>query len=64
MSVDDDSIKLENTISFLNKCQQAAMKYALSSDVTAREYLLKARYREDKDNFYISFKLEPKTFYL
>lgn len=52
--------RLQQTILFLKICQKATAKYELYSDCLATEYLLKARYREDQENFYSSFKLEPK----
>ncbi|XP_014614036.1 PREDICTED: uncharacterized protein LOC106792265 [Polistes canadensis] len=44
---------------WLNNCQKFARGYNFSRNTMAREFLLKARYREDRDNFFISLKLEP-----
>lgn len=61
---DNRAQRLSDGIEFLIFCQKAAKKYALSTNETANEYLLKARYREDRENFFNSFKLESKvTFY-
>lgn len=57
---DDRKERLEKVIEFLELCQTAAVRYALSTNDLAKEYLLKARYREDRENFYNSFKMEQK----
>ncbi|XP_043491945.1 uncharacterized protein LOC122517557 [Polistes fuscatus] len=44
---------------WLNDCQKFARGYNFTRNPLAREFLLKARYREDRDNFFISLKLEP-----
>lgn len=55
---DNRTLRLNETIELLEKFQRAAMNYVLNINELAREYLLKARYREDKENFFNSFKLE------
>lgn len=44
---------------WLTDCQRFAQGYNFPLHSFAREFLLKARYREDRDNFFISLKLEP-----
>nr|CAD7443706.1 unnamed protein product [Timema bartmani] len=51
--------RLNEMTALLAKCQRAAAKYALNQNNLAKEFLLKARYREESDNFIFSFKLEP-----
>ncbi|KAF2902795.1 hypothetical protein ILUMI_03389 [Ignelater luminosus] len=48
---------------FLENCQRAASAYVLRKNDLATEYLLKARYREDKENFSNSFSVE-KQYYI
>ncbi|XP_076235750.1 uncharacterized protein LOC143180102 [Calliopsis andreniformis] len=45
--------------SWLTDCQRWAQGYDFSGHSFTREFLLKARYREDRENFFISRKLEP-----
>lgn len=58
--VDNRNERLKETVEFLELCQKAAEKYALSQHDLAQEYLLKARYREYYENFANSFYLEKK----
>lgn len=51
--------RLNESIELLEKCQRATMNYVLNINELAREYLLKGRYREDKENFFNSFRVEP-----
>ncbi|XP_035722699.1 uncharacterized protein LOC118441837 [Vespa mandarinia] len=44
---------------WLGDCQRFARGYNFTRDSLAYEFLLKARYREDRENFFISLKLEP-----
>ncbi|KAI4501987.1 hypothetical protein M0802_002669 [Mischocyttarus mexicanus] len=44
---------------WLNDCQRYARGYNFSKNTLACEFLLKARYREDRENFFVSLKLEP-----
>lgn len=44
---------------WLTDCQKLAKNYNFALHSFACEFLLKARYREDRENFFISLKLEP-----
>ncbi|EGI65001.1 Ras guanine nucleotide exchange factor E [Acromyrmex echinatior] len=44
---------------WLTDCQRFALGYNFPLNSFACEYLLKARYREDRENFFISLMLEP-----
>ncbi|XP_023288944.1 uncharacterized protein LOC105704333 [Orussus abietinus] len=48
-----------DVVSWLTECQKSAQKYNFPGHSLAWEFLLKARYKEDKENFFLSFKLEP-----
>lgn len=48
-----------NMAIWLTECQRFAQSYSFPLNSFACEYLLKARYREDRENFFISLKLEP-----
>lgn len=50
--------KLNEAIRLLEKHQKAAANYCISINELARDYLLKARYREEKENFFISLHVE------
>ena len=52
--------RYQNVSFLLSICQDAAANYAFCQNKHAREFLLKARYREEKDNFFNSLYLEPK----
>lgn len=52
---------LEETKDFLKKCQLGAMNYNFNVNDLAKNYLLKARYMEDRQNFYISLRIEPPS---
>lgn len=57
---DDNRVqRLNECIELLEKFQRATMNYVLNINELAREYLLKGRYREDKENFFNSFRIEP-----
>lgn len=56
---DNRLLRLNEAIELLETFQRATMNYVLNVNELAREYLLKARYREDKENFYNSLNLEP-----
>ncbi|XP_076676292.1 uncharacterized protein LOC143373187 [Andrena cerasifolii] len=45
--------------SWLTDCQRRAQGYDIPGHSFTREFLLKTRYREDRENFFISLKLEP-----
>lgn len=61
---EDNKIRrLQETTKFLYNCQLAVASYTFSRNDLARSYLLKARYKEDKENFYISLNIEPPIFY-
>ncbi|KAL3266400.1 hypothetical protein HHI36_010577 [Cryptolaemus montrouzieri] len=60
---EDNKVKcLQETTKFLQHCQLAVMSYSFNRNELARDYLLKARYREDKENFYISLNIEPPIY--
>ncbi|XP_011306869.1 uncharacterized protein [Fopius arisanus] len=44
---------------WISNCQRLARDYQFPGHSLAWEFLLKARYKEDKENFWISLKLEP-----
>lgn len=48
-----------NMAIWLADCQRFAQNYNFPLNSFACEFLLKARYREDRENFFISLKLEP-----
>ncbi|XP_017880543.1 uncharacterized protein LOC108625228 [Ceratina calcarata] len=48
-------------VTWLMDCQKRAQGYEFPGHSFTREFLLKARYREDRENFFISLKLEPST---
>ncbi|XP_029674770.1 uncharacterized protein LOC115242528 [Formica exsecta] len=48
-----------NMAIWLTDCQRFAQSYSFPLNSFAYEFLLKARYREDRENFFISLKLEP-----
>ncbi|KAL6426431.1 hypothetical protein ACFW04_009127 [Cataglyphis niger] len=48
-----------NMAIWLTDCQRFAQNYNFPLNSFAYEFLLKARYREDRENFFISLKLEP-----
>lgn len=55
---DNRILRLKESIELFEKLQRAAMNYVLNVNELARDYLLKARYREDKENFFNSFRAE------
>ncbi|XP_044748285.1 uncharacterized protein LOC123309302 isoform X2 [Coccinella septempunctata] len=61
---EDNKIRrLQETTKFLYNCQLAVSSYSFNRNELAKNYLLKARYKEDKENFYISLNIEPPIFY-
>lgn len=62
--IEDDYriLNLEDTAKLLQTFQIAAMEYDYNTNDLAKEYLLKARYREDRDNFFNSFNIESYAF--
>lgn len=60
---EDHKIKLLNkAMVFLESSQRAAACYVLKQNEMANEYLLKARYREDRENFLNSFSVEKQYY--
>ncbi|KAK0167344.1 hypothetical protein PV327_004754 [Microctonus hyperodae] len=51
--------KIEELTSWLITCQKHAQDYDFPRHTKAWEFLLKARYREERENFILSQKLEP-----
>lgn len=49
---------LLETTDFLQQCQLSALHYNFLPNNLAIDYLLKARYKEERDNFYQSFRVE------
>lgn len=58
-NVDSRRRRVLNIAAWLTNCQRFALGYNFPLNSFACEYLLKARYREDRENFFISLKLEP-----
>lgn len=58
---DPDSTRkrILHVATWLTNCQRFAQGYVFPLNSFACEFLLKARYREDRDNFFISLTLEP-----
>ncbi|XP_045479123.1 uncharacterized protein LOC123684063 isoform X2 [Harmonia axyridis] len=60
---EDNKIRrLQETSMILYNCQLAVTSYSFGRNDLARNYLLKARYKEDKENFYVSLNIEPPFF--
>jgi len=57
--VDSRRRRVLDIAAWLTECQRFALNYNFPLNSFACEYLLKARYREDRENFFISLKLEP-----
>ncbi|KAF7994959.1 hypothetical protein HCN44_004431 [Aphidius gifuensis] len=51
--------RVQNISAWLVQCQKFSQGYEFTSNSLAWEFLLKARYREDRENFILSKKLEP-----
>ncbi|XP_068906643.1 uncharacterized protein [Tenebrio molitor] len=49
---------LVETTEFLQQCQLSALHYSFMPNNLATDYLLKARYSEERDNFFQSFRVE------
>ncbi|XP_022912500.2 uncharacterized protein [Onthophagus taurus] len=56
---DNRYTRLREAVELLTKYQRAAANFMFSRNELATEYLLKARYREDRENFFNSFNVEP-----
>lgn len=56
---DNRYLRLKEAVDLLGNFQRAAASYVFTRNELAAEYLLKARYREDRENFYNSFNVEP-----
>lgn len=52
---------LSETTEFLQQCQLSALHYNFNINALASDYLLKARYKEERENFFQSFKVEAKN---
>lgn len=48
-----------DVVTWMVDCQKRAQGYNFPGHSFTKEFLLKTRYREDRDNFFISLKLEP-----
>ncbi|KAK5644118.1 hypothetical protein RI129_007963 [Pyrocoelia pectoralis] len=59
---DSRLVRLNRALEFLDKSQKAAQKYTMKGNELAGEYLLKARYREESENFLHSFSVEKSEF--
>ncbi|KOC64947.1 Ras-specific guanine nucleotide-releasing factor RalGPS1 [Habropoda laboriosa] len=58
----DSRMKRVMEVAFwLMECQKQAQGYEFPVHSFTREFLLKTRYREDRENFFISLKVEPST---
>ncbi|XP_019876319.2 uncharacterized protein LOC109604231 isoform X2 [Aethina tumida] len=58
--IEDNRVQcLHEALEFLEKTQIGALRYSFTSNELARCYLLKARYKEEKDNFVCSLSIEP-----
>ncbi|RZC42177.1 uncharacterized protein BDFB_006762 [Asbolus verrucosus] len=56
---EDNRIRcLVETTEFLQQCQLSALHYSFMPNSLATDYLLKARYKEERDNFFQSFRVE------
>lgn len=58
-NADSRSERILDVTTWLTDCQRFAQTYNFPLHSFAHEFLLKARYREDRENFFISLKLEP-----
>ncbi|KAL6259059.1 hypothetical protein P5V15_008981 [Pogonomyrmex californicus] len=57
--IDSRRKRVLDVAAWLTDCQRFALGYNFPLNSFACEFLLKARYREDRENFFISLKLEP-----
>ena len=48
-----------DVVTWMVDCQRRAQGYNFPGHSFTKEFLLKTRYREDRENFFISLKLEP-----
>ncbi|XP_067203399.1 uncharacterized protein [Linepithema humile] len=58
-NIDSKRKHIIDVATWLTDCQRYAQGYNFPLNSFAYEFLLKARYREDRENFFISLKLEP-----
>ncbi|KZC07664.1 PREDICTED: uncharacterized protein LOC107185775 [Dufourea novaeangliae] len=58
-SMDPRMKRVLDVASWLADCQKRAREYDFPGHSFTKEFLLKSRYREDRENFFISLKLEP-----
>ena len=58
-SMDEKCRRVLEITTWMTDCQRQAQAYNFTGHSLAWEFLLKARYREDRENFFISLKLEP-----
>ncbi|XP_015514162.1 uncharacterized protein LOC107220195 [Neodiprion lecontei] len=58
-NMDERQKRVIEVTAWLTECQRSAQNYSYLGHSIAWEFLLKARYREDRDNFFVSLKLEP-----
>lgn len=58
-NVDSKRRCILDVAAWLTDCQRFAFGYNFPLNSFACEFLLKTRYREDRENFFISLKLEP-----
>jgi hypothetical protein len=61
MSKDLKVQRLQQVSVLLARCQRAALSYVFCQNESAWEFLLKAHYRGDRENFFSSFELEPRN---
>ncbi|XP_050308206.1 uncharacterized protein LOC126744714 isoform X2 [Anthonomus grandis grandis] len=59
---DNRKAALQEVTEMLEKCQLGALNYTFTGNDVARNYLLKARHREEEENFFISLGLESSRF--
>lgn len=57
---DNRNVRLNEVIELLKIFQKSAAKYAICKNDLANDYLLKSRYKEDRENFFHSFHIEVK----
>ncbi|EFN78879.1 Ras-specific guanine nucleotide-releasing factor RalGPS1 [Harpegnathos saltator] len=60
-NMDSKTQRVLDVAAWLTDRQRSAQTYNFTLHSFAHEFLLKARYREDRENFFISLKLEPPT---
>lgn len=60
-NMDERKKRVLEVASWLTECQKSTQNYSFPGHSMAWEFLLKARYKEDRENFFISLKLEPPS---